>query len=373
MHEGKIQAMVNKGGCKPTHLMFADGIFIFCNGHKRTLNNLMSLLLQYQNSSRQMVNRAKNKCFVGGLSDIRRNGIAEFLQMELSELPDRYYGVIINPGIMKAHQVWGMVEMMQKILVGWMWKLLAFSTILTLVKFELFSMPMYNMSLYKWPKSVIKEYENIIRNFLWFGDPTVKNLATVKWDEVNAPVSEGGFGIRRLELMNKIFLMKLFWKIETEDVEWTMYMRDEHKNKNEEWIKFHRKSSIWPGMKWVMADVNDSNRWLVEDGKSIYYFEVNELSALGGGKDKKAWVADLNGNCTVANAAQLVRKKHTVVSWANKILICCDGASKGNPCRAGFGFVTRISDGGCVGAASDGFIIATNHLAEVMTLISFVE
>ncbi|XP_026459619.1 uncharacterized protein LOC113360313 [Papaver somniferum] len=100
---GKIQAIVCRGGCQPTHLMFEDDIFIFCNGNKRTLENLLSLLMQYQMSSGQVVNKAKSKCFVSGVSDIRKNEIAEFLQMELSYFPDKYLGVILDPGRVKKN------------------------------------------------------------------------------------------------------------------------------------------------------------------------------------------------------------------------------------------------------------------------------
>ncbi|XP_026428863.1 uncharacterized protein LOC113324790 [Papaver somniferum] len=193
---GKIQAMVSRGGCQPSHLIFADDIFIFCNGNKKTLQNLMELLDKYQKASGQMVNKAKSKCFVGGVSDLRRNEIANALQMELSVFPDKYLEVILNPGRVKTHQVWGTVEMMQHMLARWMGKLLAFSARLILVKYVLCSMPIYIMSVYKWPKSVILTCERIIRNFLWSGDPNVKKLVTVKWDQVNAPIEEGG--LRRL-------------------------------------------------------------------------------------------------------------------------------------------------------------------------------
>ncbi|XP_026428402.1 uncharacterized protein LOC113324298 [Papaver somniferum] len=199
---GKIQAMVNKGGCQPSHLMFADDIFMFSNGHKKTLQNLMELLDKYQKASCQVVNKEKSKCFVGGVSDLRRNEIENALQMEVSIFPDKYLRVILNPGRVKTHQVWGMVEMMQNMLAGWMGKLLAFSARLTLVKYVLCSMPIYIMSVYKWPKSVILTCERIIRNFLWSGDPNVKKLVTVKWDQVNASIEEGGLGLRRLEVMN---------------------------------------------------------------------------------------------------------------------------------------------------------------------------
>ncbi|XP_026397020.1 uncharacterized protein LOC113291738 [Papaver somniferum] len=69
IQEGLIQTMVNRNGCHPSHLMFVDDIFIFCNGHKRTLDNLMGLLMRYQAASGQTVNREKSKCFVGGVTE----------------------------------------------------------------------------------------------------------------------------------------------------------------------------------------------------------------------------------------------------------------------------------------------------------------
>ncbi|XP_026416405.1 uncharacterized protein LOC113311822 [Papaver somniferum] len=53
----------------------------------------------------------------------------------------------------------------------------------------------------------------------------------------------------------------------------------------------------------------------------------------------------------------------------NQTLICCDGASKGNPGLAGIGFVARNHYGEHMGSASGGLGIATNYLAEVMDLI----
>lgn len=53
----------------------------------------------------------------------------------------------------------------------------------------------------------------------------------------------------------------------------------------------------------------------------------------------------------------------------NQILICCDGAAKGNPGVAGFGFIGRRSNGECVGSMSSGIGVATNYIAEVMALV----
>ncbi|XP_026398845.1 uncharacterized protein LOC113294679 [Papaver somniferum] len=139
VQKGEIRAMVNRNGCQPSHLLFFDDIFIFFNGNKNNLEKLMQLLQKYQQASGQVVSKDKSKCFVGGVAEQRRRHIAEILQMELSEFPDKYLGVILKPGRLKVEQTWGTVEMLQKLLVGWIGKMLAFPARLTLIKFVLCS------------------------------------------------------------------------------------------------------------------------------------------------------------------------------------------------------------------------------------------
>ncbi|XP_026452091.1 uncharacterized protein LOC113352493 [Papaver somniferum] len=126
VQEGIIKEMVNRNGCQPSHLMFVDDIFIFFIGNKRYLDNIMNLLMRYQAASWQTVNRAKSKCFVGGVTEDRRHAIDENMQMKISEFPEKYLGLMLIPGRVKSVHVWGMVEMLQKQLAGWIGKLLAF-------------------------------------------------------------------------------------------------------------------------------------------------------------------------------------------------------------------------------------------------------
>ncbi|XP_026416755.1 uncharacterized protein LOC113312215 [Papaver somniferum] len=51
------------------------------------------------------------------------------------------------------------------------------------------------------------------------------------------------------------------------------------------------------------------------------------------------------------------------------ILLCCDGASKGNPGNSGYAFVGRNSEGVCLVAMTGGLGVATNYYAEVMDLL----
>ncbi|XP_026399460.1 uncharacterized protein LOC113295331 [Papaver somniferum] len=59
------------------------------------------------------------------------------------------------------------------------------------------------------------------------------------------------------------------WKIENEDEEWTIFMRAKYKDKNSEWIKYLKQSSIGPGIKWIMSEMDEGSRWIVGDGRKV--------------------------------------------------------------------------------------------------------
>ncbi|XP_026431278.1 uncharacterized protein LOC113328346 [Papaver somniferum] len=71
----------------------------------------------------------------------------------------------------------------------------------------------------------------------------------------------------------------------------------------------------------------------------------------------------------IATKMTVVKQCYFKLPTRGQVLICCDGASKGKPGNASLGFVARNDTGECLGAASGGFGVATNYLAEVMALI----
>ncbi|XP_026410816.1 uncharacterized protein LOC113306045 [Papaver somniferum] len=99
--EGNITPMVIRNGIHPSHMFFADDMFIFCNGAKKSIQNLMKILEEYQKISGQVIDKSKSKLFVDGITDARTMQIKELMQIEVSSLPDRYLGVILQAGRVK--------------------------------------------------------------------------------------------------------------------------------------------------------------------------------------------------------------------------------------------------------------------------------
>ncbi|XP_026459810.1 uncharacterized protein LOC113360520 [Papaver somniferum] len=231
-----LTPMVNRNRVQPTHIFFTDDIFIFCNCDKINVRRLMQKLNEYQRSSGQNISLTKSKCFIGGESENRKLHVDAECNISLVSFPDKYLGVTLVPGSIKYTHVWECVEYLQDKLAGWKGQLLSFQERLILVKFVLSSIPIYNMSVYKWPARVLKEC---------------------------------GLDIRKLEVINKALLMKLYWKILNGEEEWEKLFQAKFKNIRGEWITYYKKSSIWPSIKMIINEVEHNTRWLVSDGQQI--------------------------------------------------------------------------------------------------------
>ncbi|XP_026399288.1 uncharacterized protein LOC113295154 [Papaver somniferum] len=314
--ENQIQPMVVRNGIHPTHLMFADEIFLFCNGGKKSIENLKALLMEYQVSSGQVVNATKSKCFVDGTSDIRKRQIVAFFQMDLSCFPDKYLGVFLAQGKMKSIHIWHLVEYMHLRLAAWSGKLLNFQARLTLVNHVLSSIPIYNLSIYKWPRKVFEACEKIIRNYLWSGSVEDKKCITLEWDNVCTSKDEGGLGIRKLEDVNKDLLMKLLWKILHCQDEWAKFFLAKYMDKNGNWITYYQRSSVWNGIKWVNTEFNENTRWVVD---FLQFFSIEQLPVIREGEDLLIWCNSYSGHFTVSDAVNKIRLHQSKLHWYKKI------------------------------------------------------
>ncbi|XP_026378316.1 uncharacterized protein LOC113272733 [Papaver somniferum] len=211
----KIQPMVTRNGIAPTHFLFADDIFLFSNGSKKSILNLLQLLDDYQLCSGQSINKVKSKCFIDGCSNVRKAQIANILQMELTSFPDKYLGVIIHPGRVKTATLWPMVEKMQEYLAVWKGMILT--------KHVLSSIPIYNM------------------------------------DE--------DWGLEDFSDINKALLMKMMWRLISSKEDWSLFFAAKFKDKNGKWTEKWKLSSVWPGLKWAWKSLKCDARWLIGNGE----------------------------------------------------------------------------------------------------------
>ncbi|GJR92534.1 RNA-directed DNA polymerase, eukaryota [Tanacetum coccineum] len=100
------------------------------------------------------------------------------------------------------------INKMKKMLSRWKLNTLSVGGRLTLLKSVLGSTPIYNMSIFKVPKSVLNYMESLRRNFFNGFQEGDRKIAWVKWSKVLASKKFGGLGVSSFFALNRALLFK---------------------------------------------------------------------------------------------------------------------------------------------------------------------
>jgi hypothetical protein len=87
-----------RGMSLPTHILYADDVFICCVGSKRNIWCLLRVFHVYSKASGQFVNFEKSKMFTGAMTVARRNMLAQMSGFTVGILPFQYLGSPIFQG-----------------------------------------------------------------------------------------------------------------------------------------------------------------------------------------------------------------------------------------------------------------------------------
>ncbi|KAF6152583.1 hypothetical protein GIB67_013030 [Kingdonia uniflora] len=214
-------------------------------------------------------------------------------------------------------------------------------------------------------------------------------------------------------------------------------MQEKFTNKAGDFIRYHKKFTIWPGIKlatsinqpymgWLVGNGANINFWrdtwpteiplreYIETPQSLWKRYIARLSAFINSDgwdiptdirtfllalgingmaipcnpqeaDKRIWKPDSYGKFTVRNAYETIRKKENTTRSAvvqnsfwellmpNEAKLCCDGSSIGNPGTAGIGVVFRDSKGAVLGALSKAIGISTSFLAKILAILTGIQ
>jgi hypothetical protein len=91
---------------------------------------------------------------------------------------------------------------------------------LTLLISCLSNVPLYMLSIYPTPKSIIRKLDLYKKRLLWQGGSQGRKIHLVNWNSVCTPKNQGGLGVLNLEYMNDALLSKWLWNIENSNGLW---------------------------------------------------------------------------------------------------------------------------------------------------------
>lgn len=201
-------------------LQYADDTILCLKDDKEVARNTKMLLYHFENMSGLKINFNKSELIMVSEDPTKSLSFSEILNCAVGSWPIKYLGVPVSGGRLHVIDWLPLDEKLLKRLDGWKGKSLSSGGRLTLLMSCLSSIPIYCMSMYLLPKTVIKRMDKTRKRFMWQGGSMKKKYHLVKWTKLCLPKQKGGLGVHDLRKMNLSLLSKWWWKFEQNSGTW---------------------------------------------------------------------------------------------------------------------------------------------------------
>ncbi|GKC20563.1 RNA-directed DNA polymerase, eukaryota, reverse transcriptase zinc-binding domain protein [Tanacetum coccineum] len=200
-----------------SHLFYADDAVFIGEWSRGNLTGIMHTLRCFSLLSGLSINLKKSQLLGVGIPESQVLEAATLIGCSVLHTPFKYLGIMVGEN-MSSIRAWDeTVNKLKMSLSSWKLKTLSIGGRLTLLKSVLGSTPIYNMSLFKVPKAVLKSMESIRRNFFNGIRDGEKKIAWVSWSKVLASKSNGGLGVSSFYALNRGLLFKWIWRFLSRD------------------------------------------------------------------------------------------------------------------------------------------------------------
>ncbi|GJS67975.1 RNA-directed DNA polymerase, eukaryota [Tanacetum coccineum] len=191
-----------------SHMFYADDVIFVGQWCDDNINTLVQVLECFFHASGLHINMNKSKLMGVLVDDEKVKQAASKLGCLILKPPFSYLGSKVG-GSMHRIQAWNeVVDRVYARLSKWKMKTLSIGGRLTLLKSVLGSMPIYHMSIFRVPMSVLRRLESIRSHFFNGHDPNSKRTSWVKWKNVLASKEKGGLGVSSLYALNRGLMFK---------------------------------------------------------------------------------------------------------------------------------------------------------------------
>ncbi|GKA99018.1 RNA-directed DNA polymerase, eukaryota [Tanacetum coccineum] len=146
---------------------------------------------------------------------------ASKLGCSILKSPFKYLGVSVGSSSYRVRAWEDTLCKLKSRLSKWKAKTLSIGGRLTLLKAVLGATPIYAMSLYRVPKTVLNMMESLRSKFFNGSDGGDKKITWIKWTKVLAAKKNGGLGVSSFFALNRALLFRWVWRfMSKEDSLW---------------------------------------------------------------------------------------------------------------------------------------------------------
>lgn len=165
-----------------------------------------------------------------------------------------------------------LTEKIRSRITTWTSRFLSYAGRLQLIRSEIMSIVNFWASGYRLPGQCIKEIEQLCSAFLWSGPELKTTGAKASWNVVCTSKEEGGLGIRSLKEINKVYGLKLIWKMLSGNSLWSQWVKLNSTKKKCFWelsSKSQKGSWKWKKILKLRNIANFFHKKAVGNGKNI--------------------------------------------------------------------------------------------------------
>ncbi|KEH18286.1 hypothetical protein MTR_8g015630 [Medicago truncatula] len=342
---------------------------IYCKGKLSGLQALKQLFDSYALNSGQVINNGKSTILSAYISQARLLRIVTLLDFKIGSLPFRYLGVPIFKGKPKACQLQYMADKIKLKLSQWKAQLLSMDGKVQLVRSVIQSMLVYNIPLYSWPISLLKDLERCIRNFILSGDGDKRNMVTFSWKKKCRTYDQGGLNIRSLVNLNNAtnLNIKEEYKVILDKYIWLL--GDGKK------INFWTDS--WCGSPLIPSPLSQLFPYIPQLIQQVRIASIDQL-------DQLLWKHSTSGDLLLKEAYEFKHHQFQELVWVIKEVLwhpplvnwakCnIDGASQGNPGSSACIGIFRDHNANFLYCFSEPLGISNFYCAELCAMLRWLE
>ncbi|GJY16956.1 RNA-directed DNA polymerase, eukaryota, partial [Tanacetum coccineum] len=200
-----------------SHLFYADdAVFMgqWCDGN---ISTLIHVLECFYRASGLRINMSKSKILGVNVDSDKVKGAASKLGCLILKTPFTYLGSKVGGSMSRVHAWNEVIDRVKNRLSKWKMKTLSIGGRLTLLKSVLGSIPIFHMSIYRAPLSVLRTLESIRSKNFKGHDINSNKASWVNWKKVLASKEKGGLGVSSLFALNRGLMFKWIWRFYTQN------------------------------------------------------------------------------------------------------------------------------------------------------------
>lgn len=250
-----------------SHLFFADDLMLFYEASVSQMNVISKVLESFCYFSGQKINVSKSQVFFSPSTPTAvADQICSRLRFSRVDNLETYIGLPLLHDRVTTSTFDFIINKVRQKLSSWEARRLSFVGRITLARSILLAIPNYSMYTIRILVSICIEIEKISRNFIWGSSSKDKKVALISWERCCRPLNKGGLGIHTLSDQNKLFLMKLgFRLVSNHDSLWVQVLRKKYNIQETLLMSINRSncSFVWRSLMQIWSEVLSNVYWMV--------------------------------------------------------------------------------------------------------------